>query len=67
MLCCFTFSCTKTSYPCPAIEPPAEAHLRKKEAIKKEGKGKTKKAKNKYDENGRLIKKSYSHSGIKNR
>jgi len=58
-----TFSCTKTTYPCPAIETPSQAQMRKKDLVKQDKN--PKKSKNKYDQNGRLIKKSYSHAGLR--
>ncbi len=63
LMCILLLSCNKTSYPCPAIETPAEAQLRKQDPKKKNSK--KKKSTKKYDQNGRLIKKSYTHSGLK--
>jgi hypothetical protein len=60
----FASSCQKNGYPCPAMETPAEAKLRKQELAKQDPK-KENKSKNKYDQNGRLIKKSYTHSGLR--
>lgn len=55
-----SFACHRTTYPCPDIQGGTEV-------VKSGSKEGLKKVEPEMDDNGRLTKKSYSHSGMKKR